>query len=69
MAISFWRAMKGQAGALWEIGYQLTNIILQARSLDINAVPKLFDADMRKELAPIPIENPWAVVSLWMAPS
>lgn len=50
--------------ALWEIGYQLINIILQAKSLKLNARQYLIDNRMRKELEAIGIIDPWSITSM-----
>lgn len=50
--------------ALWEIGFQLINIILQAKALEIDVRPYLLDDEWRKRMEDVGIMDPWGVVSL-----
>lgn len=50
--------------AFWEVGFQLINIILQAKTLSIDVNPYLVNHEMRKELKTLGIEDAWAIVSM-----
>jgi hypothetical protein len=50
--------------ALWEIGYQLINIILQAKAMELDVLPILTDQDLRTKLNDIEINEPWGIISM-----
>jgi hypothetical protein len=52
------------ARALWEVGYQLLNMLLQARSLDIPYRSFLLNETEKQNLAKIGITDPVAVLAL-----
>jgi hypothetical protein len=52
------------ARALWEVGYQLLNMLLQARSLDIAYRSFLLNETEKQNLAKIGITDPVAVLAL-----
>ena len=52
---------------LWEIGYQLINIILQAKALGFSFVPVLADHNLRNKIMDREIKDPWAVVTIQSA--
>jgi hypothetical protein len=52
------------ARGLWEIGYQLLNILLQAKALHIGCHAVLLDARQKENLYRIEINNPVAIVGL-----
>lgn len=52
------------ARALWEVGYQLLNILLQAKALDIAYEVRLFDESQRKIFGTAGIDHPAGAVAL-----
>jgi len=50
--------------ALWEIGYMLENMFLQAKSLDISYQSKLFNSEEISQLAEVGIRKAAAAVCL-----
>jgi hypothetical protein len=51
--------------ALWEIGYQLINILLQAKALEIETFPALIDDKKRYRLKDMGISDAWCIVSMY----
>jgi hypothetical protein len=52
------------ARALWEIGYQVFNILLQAQTLNIAYHAILLDSNQRELFSEMNIENPVAIIGL-----
>jgi hypothetical protein len=50
--------------SLWEVGYMLENIFLQAKSLDISYESKVFSADTVSQLNELEVANAVAAVFL-----
>ncbi len=50
--------------SLWEVGYQLLNILLQAHALDMSYEAALLDEDQKTVLRTIGIKDPVAIVAL-----
>ena len=52
------------ARALWEVGYQLLNLLLQAKALDVVYQAILFDEAQRKTFGSVGLKHPVAAVAL-----
>jgi hypothetical protein len=50
--------------ALWEIGYQLFNILIQARALNLSYQAFLLDEQLKKPFEKFDISNPVAVIAI-----
>ena len=50
--------------ALWEIGYQLMNLLVQAKSLDIGYNSFLLNEDQSKLISNMGVEGPAAVMAI-----
>jgi hypothetical protein len=50
--------------SLWEVGYQLLNILVQARALDIHYEAAILDENQRRVLGDIGIADPIAIILL-----
>jgi hypothetical protein len=55
---------EGFGRSLWEVGYQLFNILIQAKALDISYEAAILDEDQRRVLEDIAIMDPIAIISL-----
>lgn len=55
---------KNSETALWEVGYQLLNLLVQAHSLDISYQAVLLDETLRASISDMTVKNPVAVFAI-----
>lgn len=55
---------EGFARALWEVGYQLLNLLLQAQALDIPYQAALLDEAQRTLLSGVGVHDPIAIFAI-----
>jgi hypothetical protein len=60
--------IENHARSFWEVGYQLFNILIQAKALDIRYQAALLNEIERKTIQDIGINDPIAIVALQVNP-